>query len=63
MPSAGRLAQLVRLLASDREGERMAAVAAIGRALKGEGHDWHDLAAAVERGWPGVRCANLRILP
>ena len=51
MPDAARLAQLVRILGTDRDGERLAAVAAIDRALKDAGHDWHTLADAVERGW------------
>ena len=51
MNAAARLARLVRLLATDRDGERLAAVAALGRTLKAAGHDWHDLADAVERGW------------
>jgi len=55
MPDAARLAQLVRLLASDKDGERLAAVAAIDRALKTDGLDFHDLAAAVERGWLGLQ--------
>jgi len=49
--SAARLARLIRLLATDRDGERLGAVAALDRALRAGGHDWHDLADAVERGW------------
>jgi hypothetical protein len=51
MRDAARLAQLVRLLGTDKDGERLAAVAAMDRALRAGGHDWHDLADAVERGW------------
>jgi hypothetical protein len=39
-----RLRQLLLLLSSDQPGEVAAAAAAIGRALKAAGGDWHDLA-------------------
>jgi hypothetical protein len=43
-----RIAQLIRLLASDREGEVLAAVRALRRTLASAGADFHDLAQAVE---------------
>ena len=42
------LAKLIRLLASDVDGEALAAVRALGRALKASGCDFHDLASIVE---------------
>jgi hypothetical protein len=42
------LAKLIRLLASDVDGEVLAAVRALGRALKASGCDIHDLAGLVE---------------
>jgi hypothetical protein len=42
------LAKLIRLLASDVDGEVLAAVRAMGRALKASGCDFHDLANLVE---------------
>lgn len=45
---AGRLAQLIRLLGSDKDGEVVAAARAIGRVLESAGRHWHDLAEAVE---------------
>jgi hypothetical protein len=45
---APRLGQLVRLLASDRDGEVLSAARALGRTLKGIGEDFHTLAAAIE---------------
>ena len=42
------LAKLIRLLASDVDGEVLAAVRALGRALKASGSDFHDLAGLVE---------------
>jgi hypothetical protein len=44
----GKLAKLLPMLSSDRDGERIGAVAAIGRVLKSEKLDWHDLAAHVK---------------
>jgi hypothetical protein len=40
-----KLAKLLPMLSSDRDGERIAAVAAIDRVLKSQKLDWHDLAA------------------
>ncbi len=51
MHDTTRLSQLIRLLGSDRDGERLAAVAAIDRSLRAAGFDWHTLADAIERGW------------
>jgi len=42
------LAKLIRLLASEIDGEVLAAVRALGRALKESGCDFHDLASIVE---------------
>lgn len=42
------VAKLIRLLASDVDGEVLAAVRALGRALKASGCDFHDLAGIVE---------------
>lgn len=47
-PVAPRLARLVPLLASDRDGEVLATVRAIGRTLAGAGLDFHALAAALD---------------
>jgi len=45
---ASRLAKSIRLLASDKEGEVLAAVAAIKRVLLGIGADIHDVADRIE---------------
>ena len=42
------LAKLIRLLASDVDGEVLGAAHALGRALKANGCDFHDLASIVE---------------
>lgn len=42
------LAKLVPLLGSSSDGEVLAVVRAIGRKLKREGHDWHDLARVLQ---------------
>jgi hypothetical protein len=42
------VAKLIRLLASDVDGEALSAVRALGRALKANGCDFHDLAGLVE---------------
>jgi hypothetical protein len=47
-PIAPRLANLIRMLASDKDGEVLAAVAALKRTLAGSGADLHTLAASVE---------------
>ena len=45
-----RLGQLIRMLASDQDGEALAAARALGRTLKADGATFHDLAEAVEAG-------------
>jgi hypothetical protein len=47
-PIAGKVGSLIRLLASDREGEVVAAARALGRTLKAHGADFHVLADRVE---------------
>jgi hypothetical protein len=49
-PIAGRIAQLIRLLSSDRDGEVIAAARALGRTLHGAGLDVHSLAEQIEKG-------------
>ena len=44
---APKLEKLIPLLASDKPGEVVACAAAIGRALRSAGRDWHDLTAAL----------------
>ena len=39
-----RLSNLIRRLSTNHDGEVVATVRAIERALRAEGHDWHDLA-------------------
>jgi hypothetical protein len=41
------LAKLIVMLSSDRDGEILATVAAIGRVLAANRVDWHDFAAAM----------------
>jgi hypothetical protein len=45
MIDAGRLEKLLLMLSSDHPGEVVAAAQAIGRTLKADGTDWHDLAS------------------
>jgi hypothetical protein len=45
---APRVAQLIKLLGSDRDGECLAAARALQRTLAAAGQDFHDLADAVE---------------
>jgi hypothetical protein len=45
---APRLGALIRLLASDKDGECLAAARALGRTLESANSDFHDLAAAIE---------------
>jgi hypothetical protein len=47
-PVAPKLAKLIPMLGSDRDGEALATVRAIERTLKAAGLDFHALAAAVE---------------
>ena len=46
-PIAARLGQYIKLLASDRDGEVLACVAAMKRTLSGQGLDLHDLAKSI----------------
>jgi hypothetical protein len=46
-----RLRQLLLMLSSDRPGEVTAAAAAIGRALKAAGTDWHGLVDGLLTPW------------
>jgi len=43
----GKIGKLIRLLGSDKDGEVLAAVGALRRALRADGRDLHDLADAV----------------
>lgn len=45
---APKVGQMIRLLASDKDGEVIAAVRAIGRTLRSVGEDFHSLARIVE---------------
>jgi hypothetical protein len=45
-----KLGKLLPMLASDRDGERVGAVCAIGRVLKSAKLDWHDLAGLITAG-------------
>jgi hypothetical protein len=45
----GRIGKLIRLLGSDKDGEVIAAVAALRRTLDAAGTDLHGLAAMIER--------------
>lgn len=47
-PVAGKVAPLIRLLASPVDGEVLGAARAIGRVLESGGLDFHDLAKALE---------------
>jgi hypothetical protein len=47
-PIVERLVKYIRLLASDKDGEVIAAARALERALKGIGADFHDLADRIE---------------
>ena len=53
-PIANRLAKLVRLLTSDRDGEVVAAARSINRTLKSAGLDIHALAAEIENSGPAA---------
>lgn len=48
LPAAPKLGKLIALLATNQQGERLAAVDAIGRTLVAAGLDFHDLARAVD---------------
>jgi hypothetical protein len=47
-PIAAKLGSLVRLLSSNRDGEALAAIRALGRTLKAHGADFHALADRIE---------------
>lgn len=49
------LRQLVPMLSSDQDGEVLATVRAIGRMLKKEGSDWHQLAARLDNPIPSMQ--------
>jgi hypothetical protein len=51
---APRIAQLIRLLASDKDGEVVATARALARTLKSVGADFHSLADAIERPSPAA---------
>ena len=51
---APRVGQLIRLLASDRDGEVVAAARALARTLTSVGQDFHTLADSVERSAPAA---------
>lgn len=61
LETRARLVKLVPMLSSPIAGEVAATAAAIERALKSAGSDWHDLAAHIERdnGTPVVSRDNL----
>jgi len=48
-PISSKLAKFIRLLASDKDGEVVAAARSVDRVLKSIGADFHDLADRVER--------------
>jgi DNA-binding transcriptional MerR regulator len=53
-PIAGKLANFIRLLASDKDGEVVAAWRAIIRTLQGTGADIHDIADRIEHSGNGA---------
>lgn len=65
-PIGDKLAILIPLLASDKDGEVVATARAIGRQLQKTGSDWHDLAArltalaATHHPDPDARCGGVR---
>jgi hypothetical protein len=63
LPADSKIAKLLRLLGSDKPGEVVAAAAAIGRALKSNGRDWHDLARACARPEAGAPLRSVRPAP
>lgn len=48
-PIGPKLAKLIPLLSSDKDGEVVATARAIERTLRAQGCDWHDFASAVTR--------------
>jgi hypothetical protein len=53
-PIAGRLANAIRLLASDKDGEVVAAARAVVRTLQGIGADIHDVADRIQHSGNGA---------
>jgi hypothetical protein len=51
---APRIGQLIRLLASDKDGEVVAAARALARTLKSVGADFHELADVLDRPLPAA---------
>jgi hypothetical protein len=51
-PASTKIAKLLPMLASDKDGEVVATVHAIGRTLKNAGSDWHALAAVLTNSAP-----------
>jgi hypothetical protein len=51
---APRIGQLIRLLASNSDGEVVAAARALGRTLASVGEDFHSLADSIERSTPAT---------
>lgn len=47
-----KLGKLLPMLSSEHNGERIGAVAAIGRVLKNAGYDWHDLTGLLTAATP-----------
>ena len=47
VPIADRVAKLLPMLGSNRDGETLSAVRAIGRTLSSAGREWHDLARSL----------------
>jgi hypothetical protein len=61
-PIAGKLAALIRLLSSDRDGETLAAARALGRTLNSVGADIHALADRVEQANGGLTEVEMKKL-
>jgi hypothetical protein len=57
--SAGKLANFIRLLASDKDGEVVAAAHALIRTLKGIGGDVHDIANRIEHSSNGLNSSPI----
>jgi hypothetical protein len=57
---APRIGQLIRLLASDKDGEVVATARALARTLKSVGADFHELANLVERPSPALELSAPR---
>jgi hypothetical protein len=57
-----RVGQLIRMLGSDRDGEVLSAVRALGRTLRSVDRDFHDLAAVIERETAAPRGSDHRLM-